>query len=205
MKEGRRRLEHAIGADERPTPARARALTGLADLSLDDGDSATARLRFGEAFVLHREHGDRWWGAYSLLGLGLAMGTDGDWAEALPSFEESVELFEQLGDEHWALQAVRRVGRVYEHTGDLRARGRSTNRRSAAHARSGDAFVEARALGIVAQFDIDDGRLDEAIRSLMQSHRIHRDRRTSPDAYWDATAVARIASIAELKGIFWPR
>ena len=34
-------------------------------------------------------------------------------------FEESVELFEQLGDEHWALQALRRVGRVYEHAGDL--------------------------------------------------------------------------------------
>jgi predicted ATPase/class 3 adenylate cyclase len=139
VKEGRRRLERALAADERPTPARARALTALADLAADDGDDATTRLRCREALVLHREHGDRWWTAYSLLGLGLGMGFHGDWAEALPHFEESVELFEELGDEHWGLQALRRVGRVYEHTGDL-SRAREIHERTIRRARAiGDA------------------------------------------------------------------
>lgn len=89
---------------------------------------------------------------------------------------------------------------VYEHFGDL-SRVREIHEETIRRARAiGDTFVEARALGIIAQFDIDEGRLDEAIPLLVQAHRIHRDRRTGPDEYWDAIAVARFASIADVKG-----
>ena len=47
--EGRRRLEAALAADDRPTAARAKALNGAAAMALGVGDGATAKRRGGRA------------------------------------------------------------------------------------------------------------------------------------------------------------
>ena len=57
LAEGRRRIESALSADERPTAARARALNGAADLATASGDPATARLRAEEGLALYRTLG----------------------------------------------------------------------------------------------------------------------------------------------------
>ena len=70
LAEGRRRLESALLADERPTAARAKALNGAAVMAVNMGDSATAKLRAEEGRALHRTLGDRWGAAYAGFMLG---------------------------------------------------------------------------------------------------------------------------------------
>src|SRR5437763_809906 len=62
--EGRRQLQRALRADERPTAARAKALSGAADMALTCGDIAAGRLRAEEALELHRELQDEWGTAF---------------------------------------------------------------------------------------------------------------------------------------------
>ena len=57
--EGRRRLEGALRADERPTAARAKALNGAAELAGMSGDPVTMGYRAEEALALHRTLGNR--------------------------------------------------------------------------------------------------------------------------------------------------
>jgi predicted ATPase len=60
LAEGQRRLERALGTDERPTAARAKALNGAAVMAVNTGDPATGKLRAEEALMLHRTLGDAW-------------------------------------------------------------------------------------------------------------------------------------------------
>jgi predicted ATPase/class 3 adenylate cyclase len=199
--EGRRRLESALAGDERPTATRAHALMGAADLALDAGDKAAARLLGEEALALHRLLGEQWGVAYSLLALGLVYAFDDDWSEAQPRFAESVRLFGELGDEHWTLQATRRLAWSYEGLGDVqhaRALQEDMLRRARA---SGDEFVEAKALSVLAQYALDEGRVDEAVLSnLEEAHRIYRERRDHPDRYWHAVLICRFARALALAG-----
>jgi predicted ATPase len=105
--EGRRQLERGLRADTRPTAARAKALSGAADMALTCGDVATGRLRAEEALELHRELQDDWGTAFSLLMFAYAIGQEGDWPRAQQLFEESVQGFGDLGDEHYAMRAAR--------------------------------------------------------------------------------------------------
>src|SRR5438093_3655917 len=118
LTEGRRLLETALGADERPTAARAKALNGAADLATGRGDPATARLRAEEALALHRTLGNTWGTAYSLLLIGIAATNGGDLASAREALEESVRLFRELGDEHHTLAATRCVAWPHKELGD---------------------------------------------------------------------------------------
>ena len=66
--------ESVVAADQRPTPARAKALTGASMLALDD---ETGRTRGEEALALQRELDDTAGTAAALLALGSAYaGTD---------------------------------------------------------------------------------------------------------------------------------
>ena len=187
LEEGRRRIEDALARDTRPTATRARALTGAQDLAADLGDEATSRLRGEEAVSLHRKLGDDWGVAYNQLGLGLTFAFEDDFEEAQPLFEESVRLFGELGDEHWTLQASRRLAWSYEELGDperakhiqedILRRARATD----------DEALEAKALGVLAMYSLDDGQVDEVVVSrLAAAHRIYRERRNHPDRYWHA-------------------
>jgi hypothetical protein len=117
--EGRRRLERALRADERPTAARAKALSGAADMALTCGDIATGRLRAQEALDLHRELQDDWGTAFSLLMFAYAVGQDGDWPRAQELFGESVRRFGVLGDEYYELRAARASAWAFYEGGEL--------------------------------------------------------------------------------------
>jgi predicted ATPase/class 3 adenylate cyclase len=201
VREGRRRLERALAGDERSTATRAYALMGAADLALDTGDKASSRLRGEEALAQFRMLEDQWGAAFSLLILGLISAFEDDWQNAQPRFEESARLFGELADEHWALQAIRRLAWSYEELGDLE-RARAIQEEMLRRARaSSDEFLEAKALSALAQYALDEGRVDDAVLSnLEEAHRIYRGRRSHHDRYWDAILVCRFARALALEG-----
>jgi predicted ATPase len=199
--EGRRRLERALAAaDPTPTIVRAKALMGASDLTSDTEDHAMTRLRAEEALALSRELGDSWVAAYCLLILGVVFASEDAWPEAHSLLTESVQLFREVGDEHWAQQASRRLAWSYEGLGDLE-RARELHEEGLRWARaSGDEFIEARSLAVLAQYILEEGRIDEAIPMLADAHRIHQDRPDQPDRYWDAVLLCRFAQALALKG-----
>jgi tetratricopeptide (TPR) repeat protein len=201
IREGRRRVEQALGrADEQPSLARANALTGALDLAIDDGDLTSARLWGEEALVLHRALGNGWGVAYVQMALASVFNYEDRFAEAQPLFAESAEGFRALGDEHRELQATWRLAWTYEALGDLqRARELQADNLRLARAR-GDASTEAISLAMLAQYDLDEGRVEPAIPLLEEAHRIWRDRPSSPDRYWYAVLLCRFARALAQKG-----
>ena len=134
--EGRRRLEGALRADDRPTAARANALSGAADMALTSGDVATGRRWAEEALELHRTLGDAWGTAFSLLMFAYAVGQEGDWARAQQLYDESARGFRECGDEHYALRATRSLALGVLRGRRPRTRATSSSRRtSVRHAR----------------------------------------------------------------------
>jgi tetratricopeptide (TPR) repeat protein len=200
LREGRRRLEHVLAADPRPTSARANALIGAFDISGDQGDYAFSRAFGEEALAIHRELGNAWHVAYVLMGLGLLLNLEDRFAEAVPLLEESVQRFRDLGDEHWEMQTSRRLAWAYESLGDL-PRARSIHEENLLRARaSGDAFVEARSLDVLAQFHLDAGHVEPAIPMLMEAHRIKSGRQGTIYRYQGTVLACRVAFALALVG-----
>ena len=174
LAEGRRRLEGALQADERPTAARAEALNGAAALAFDGGDPSTARLRAEEALALHRALGDGWGAAYSVYLLGHAA-LEADSMRAQRLFEESLRLFGELGDQHYTLDSTRKLAWTYESLGDSE-RARAMHEENLLRARAvGNEHMVASTLGALARYAIRDGRTEDAVPLLKESDRIGRD------------------------------
>ncbi|MFN2589308.1 MAG: adenylate/guanylate cyclase domain-containing protein [Actinomycetota bacterium] len=171
--EGRRRLERALRMDERPTEARADALTGAAAVALSGGDAASARLWAEEALELHRAIGDAHGMARAELQLGAAAGNEGDFDTARDLLGESVELFRRGGDEHLMLVAKRYLAWAYRGLGDADRERSLLEEVLLAARRLGDDRMEASAVGALAMIAADDGRVDDALSMLERSHRLH--------------------------------
>ena len=173
LAEGRRRLESALLADERPTAARAKALNGAAVMAVNTGDSATAKLRAEEGMALHRTLGDRWGAAYAGFMLGNARMMEGGERDAQALFEESVRVFRELGDEHSALLVSRNLAGIYEELGDRR-RARALCEDNLRRARAThNERIEASMLGALATIALDEGRVEDAASMLKTSLGIH--------------------------------
>ena len=173
--EGRRRLESALSADERPTAARAKALNGAADLAGANGDPATMARRAGEALALHRRLEDPRGSAHSLQILGYAVGEEGDWVRAQQLVEESLRLFRDLGDEHQALWTTRTLAWTYAESGDLdRAQALYEDglRRSRA---LGGKSSEAALLDSLAWLAVSEDRVQDSLSLYRDSLSIKRD------------------------------
>jgi predicted ATPase len=200
IREGRRRVERALDRSEpRPTLAHANALTAAADLTGDDGDLPASRAWAEEALALHRDLGNAWGVAYVQFQLGLILAFEDRFAEAQPLLVESVRGFRELGDEHRELSVNRRLGWAYEELGDLQ-RAREIQEQNLRRSRArGDASMEANSLAVLAQYDLDEGRVEPAIPLLEEAHRIFRGRSGSPDRYWDAIILCRFARALALK------
>jgi tetratricopeptide (TPR) repeat protein len=172
----------------------------MADLAIDTGDKDTARLYGEEALALFRSLGEQWAVPYTLLLLGLTFAFEDDWTNAQPRFAESVRLFGEFGDEHWTLQATRRLAWSYEELGDVehaRTLQEDLLRRARA---SGDDFLEAKALSVLAQYDLDAGKVDETVISNLEAaHRFYSGRRSHADRYCHAVLVCRFARALALK------
>jgi tetratricopeptide (TPR) repeat protein len=197
LMEGRRNLERALRADERPTAARAKALSGAADMALTCGDVATGKLQAEEALELHRKLQDDWGIAFSLLMFAYATGQEGDWPRAQQLFGESVHRFRGLGDEHYELRAARAHAWSYYEGGDLERSkelyGEILPRARETH----HELVEAAALFSLAEIAADEGRLADAVSMLEQSHHVLRELN---DLLLIATVVGRFASLLALAG-----
>jgi predicted ATPase/class 3 adenylate cyclase len=176
LMEGQRRLESALQADDRPTPARARALNAAAVMTLNLGDIERARLRAEEALSLCRTLGEAGGVAYSTMMVGNAAAESNDLVRAQPLLEESVRLFRELGDDHYALIANSNLAWV---TGDLGDpdRERALHQENLSLARElGNERMEAGTLAQLAYMVCNDGQFEEAKAMLREAIRIEHRR-----------------------------
>jgi predicted ATPase/class 3 adenylate cyclase len=172
--EGRRRLERLLRADERPTAARAKALSGAAAMAWLGGDAATGRRRAEEALALHRLFGDDRGTAEAELWLGWAFAIDGDWATALQHFEQSLRLARAAGDREVTAKATHVVAWAYAELGD-RERARRLDEENLPLVRElRIAQLEATTLDTLAGYAIGDGRVGDAVSLATESLRIYR-------------------------------
>jgi len=176
LAEGQRRLANALGSDARPTAARAKALTGAADLAMDAGEVAAARLLAEQALALHRAFGDSWGSAYSLQLFAHAILDEGDFQMAQPLLEESARLFRELGDHHRELWSTHLLAWNCFRGGD-RERARALWEENLQGARAtADRYVEALSLGALADnVAVEEGRMEDALPMLTEAYRINRD------------------------------
>src|SRR5207253_7105552 len=194
--EGERRLESALKADERRTPARAKALIGSAVMALNLGDIATARQRAEDALGLHRTLGDAWGTAYSTLMIGNAVGEGGDLANALPILAESVRLFRELGDELYVLIASLNLAWATGETGDTEAE-RALHEENLRRARAlGNRRVEAGSLAQLALFARDDSEFRDAKAMMREAIRIDHDLGNVLDLAVDLGRLASVLAVA---------
>ncbi|HEY2742890.1 MAG TPA: BTAD domain-containing putative transcriptional regulator [Gaiellaceae bacterium] len=170
--EGRRRLEQALAAGKAATPARVKALIGATVMATNTGEEAAATAWAEEALAVADELGDRWSAAYATFMLG-NLAPDRQRACAL--YDESIGAFRALGDEHSALLASRHLAFAYETLGEA-AEARTLHEQNLACARStGNQRMEASSLGALADYTMEEERVDEAIALLRHSLRIHRE------------------------------
>jgi predicted ATPase/class 3 adenylate cyclase len=194
LAEGRRRLESALGADDRPTAARAKALNGAARMAIVSGDAQSASLRAEEALALNRRFGDPWHTAHSVFLLGQA---EGDLARAKQLYAETVRAFRELGDHHFTLLATFNLAGIIDELGDpkyARALYEDTLRRARALP---NLRIEALSLGNLAMFALQDNRVQDASSILKEALRIHRD---GGDRRLAARDLGRFARALALEG-----
>jgi ATP/maltotriose-dependent transcriptional regulator MalT len=174
LREGSRRLEGAL-IDERPIPARAKALNGAALLqsNLTFGGTAEVARRYAEeALDLNQSLGDSRGIAHAELVLGAIIARD-DMTRARDLWESSLQRFRKDDEDHLALIATRHLAWAYENLGD-RQRCLVLNEENLRRARAlGNERIEGVTLGVLASLRIEDGRIDEAVELLKESHRLH--------------------------------
>jgi predicted ATPase/class 3 adenylate cyclase len=197
LAEGRRRIEAALAADGRPTPARAKALNAAGQLAAMTGDLALERARAEEALALHTELGDEWGSALSRYALANVAAGERDWATAKKLMEQSVREFDRLGDDFHRVTARRGLAWMHEELGD-RERFLELTEENLRLARSlGNKRIEARALGALAMYALDEGRLGDAVAMMADSYRIDRD---LGNVIFVAVDLARFAAIRAHEG-----
>jgi predicted ATPase/class 3 adenylate cyclase len=196
--EGRRRLERALAADDRPTPARAKALIAVGELAGATGHDRAVRRWAEQALVLNRRLGDAWGVAYSLRLLGLAAAEEGDFAQARELAEEGVRLFERVDDERYAMATTRVLAWACYELGD-REHARELHEGNLARARAvDDESTEATTLGSIAtMFAVPAGQTADAISMLRQSLAIWRD---LGDRMMTAVDLCRLAEALAVAG-----
>ena len=189
--EGRRRLESALRADERPTAARAKALVKA---SMMGGEKA--RVLAEEGLALNRKLGEAWGIAQSELALAAAVAED-DMPRARQLYDRSARRFHELGDEHHVLIATRSLAWACINLGE-RERGRALHEENLRRARAlSNERIEAITLGALAMHAVEDGRIADAVPMLKESHRLHLE---LGDPVQSALDVLRFAALLEAEG-----
>jgi predicted ATPase len=173
--EGWRRLEDLLARDERPTLARAKALTGSAHLAPQASTADHRHLRAEQALALHRELGDSWGIAYAEFQVAAALCEAGAFTEAQSLLEQSVRRLAEVGDEHRELQARRYLAWASQELGDSE-RYRSIYEENLRRARAiGDAENEQWALESLSSVATKEGRHPDALAMLGEAYRLARD------------------------------
>jgi predicted ATPase/class 3 adenylate cyclase len=209
LAEGARRFEAALGADDRPTPARAQALQGAGDIASSTGDTATHRRCTEECLSLQRQLGNPRGVAIALWGLAAVTLDDGNIVGAQRILEESVRTLHEVGDEHDALHVDRTLAWTHELLGDL-DRARSLHEDTLRRARALDnKYAMANTLGSLASLAVKEGRIHDAMVRMKESDSILRDQRDLRGIAENLTrmartlaAVGRVNLAAQLLGCF---
>jgi predicted ATPase/class 3 adenylate cyclase len=197
LAEGRRRLEDALAADDRPTPARAKALNAAADMNVGHADVARARQWASEALALHRQLGDTWGVAGSLYLLGAAAADDQDYESGRELWEESARLFQEAGDSFYTLLATRMLAWAYDELGESdRARGLIEDVLEKGRA-AGDKHLQVHALESLAHTAAPEGRVEEAASLLEEAWGLNRE---LGDRFRAAVIVCRFARVLAFAG-----
>jgi len=174
--EGWRLLERLLAMDGRPTPARAKALTGSTHLASTSGASGAAEMaRAEEALALHRKLGDAWGIAFAEYQVGLAFAGADDFNAARPLMEESVRRLREVGDEHRGLQALRALAWCHLELDDV-VRAKVLYEELLEGARSvGDQQMEARALNSLSSVAVREGRPLDVLSMIAEAYRLDRE------------------------------
>lgn len=189
--EGRRRLERAVASDDRPSPARARALLGATVMAANTGDPTTAAARAKEALAAHEALGDPWGAAYATFMLG---NLAADAHDARPMYERSRNTFRKLGDEHTELLVTRHLAFACEALGEHEL-ARALHEENLDRAReAGNDRIAASTLGALAQGELAAGRPERALVLLRDSLQIHRDAGDLLDTSVDLCRLAAAAA-----------
>jgi tetratricopeptide (TPR) repeat protein len=195
--EGGRRIEAALLADERPTPARAKALNGATGMAQVRGDVSSARRWGEEALALYRVLDDRFGIAYSTYLLGGVAQELADWPTARRLHEESVEGFRELGNVFYVIAAIDALALDNFELGD-RARTWDLARDNLRQARlSGDESLVMLAYDALAFYAVEDGRVREAVPLIAEGIRIWQAQGGGSDLEeigLDLSIVARVAA-----------
>lgn len=102
LAEGRRWLDEVLAEPgvTRPTPARAKALTGAGGIAWWQVDHSAARRYYGEALDIERRLGDPSRLAEALYNYSFVLGAAGELEEVTRNLQESVALFRTSGNQH---------------------------------------------------------------------------------------------------------
>jgi non-specific serine/threonine protein kinase len=182
-REGRRRLESALGRCASRTEDRAQALNGAAFLARGEGDYGRATDLAAEALELFRELGQHRGVAASLNTLGTIAWHQGDYGPAARFLEESVSAFRELGDRARLAAVLTNLGVLAQEQGDL---GRATTlyEESIATSRDlGDQSRVAMALNNLANIKLTEG-------DHLAAHTLHREALTIRMAVGDRPGIA---------------
>ena len=172
--EGRHRVARALAADERPTAARARALTGASSMAARSGDATTARTWAEEALALNHRLGDALGAAVSQSYIATAAAQERDWATARRILEESTRAFREIGEENYGMMATWLLAWMCRELDD-RERSRALTEETLRRARAaGNRRIEALSLGALAMLAVDEGRLQDGLAGLKEAYRIDR-------------------------------
>ena len=197
LAEGRRRLERALAGDERPTPARGKALIAASSLASNGGDAASGRVLAEAALSLHRSLRDEAGIGKSEMWLAWALANEGEWGAALPLFENSVRRAKEMRDEDETLVATMFLAIACAELGD-RQRSRALDEENLQRAqRVRNEQIEATTLDGLARHALDDGRLDEALARAVESLRLYHK---LGDPHGVAIELRRSAHAIALKG-----
>jgi predicted ATPase len=173
--EGKRRLEAALAADQRPTGARAHALNAAVSFAVDHKEYETGRRYAEDALVIHEKLGDAWGVARSVFMIGYTAIESGDFETAKPCFEKAVALLSDLGYEHYVGLATFNLSWAYQELGQ-RERAGALAEENLCRARSiGSEPLEAHALVELALYAREEGQADESLELLRRAVPILRD------------------------------
>jgi len=170
--EARTRLEGALAADPQPTRARCHALIKASNAATIAGDDAAARAHIDEALELSNALDDIHLVALARLGHAWLLAEERDWSGAREILEDVLPVFREVGDSDTLIRATRTLAWMCEELGDYE-RYRALTEENLERAREhGHRRIEARSLGSLGVWALDDGRLDDARMFMVQSFRI---------------------------------
>jgi tetratricopeptide (TPR) repeat protein len=120
LAEGRRSLGRALGGPPTPTMDRARALVGMAALTIRSGETAAGARHSDEAFAIYRDLGDPQGACRALQVLGVASWSEDDLEAAERTYRLSLQIASEAGFGPGQGAALHGLAVVRLYAGELR-------------------------------------------------------------------------------------